>query len=369
MLLASVLLRPAAAAEPRAVAPSSQNRNSADILTSEELKRLDGAVDRGLAFLAGNQRADGSFEAPDVGQPGITALCVMAFLSRGHLPGRGPYGRPLSRSIDYALSMQQADGLFWTQEFHLPHGGRPGTYSHGITGLMLTEVYGMTDPVQQERIRAAIPKAIALTRRYQLGKKFNPADEGGWRYLNMQRYRNSDVSSTSWQVMFLRSARNAEFDVPKQYVDEAVAYVKRSFNHNKQVFEYPLHGRDYVSAGVMGGGIVTLSLGGEHRSEVALRAGDWVLAHDFTQYNRTPHRYDRYHYSAFYCSQAMFQLGGEYWAKFYPPLMRTLVAHQNRDGSWEPEGQKDAEFGNVYTSALAILALAPPYQLLPIYQR
>jgi len=29
----------------------------------------------------------------------------------------------------------------------------------------------------------------------------------------------------------------------------------------------------------------------------------------------------------------------------------------------------EAMFGNVYSSALAILSLTPPYQLLPIYQR
>jgi hypothetical protein len=368
-MLSVILLQPVVAAEPKAAAPSDPTRTSTNILTPAEWRRLDEAVDRGLLFLASRHRADGSFETLDQGQPGVTSLCVMAFLSRGHLPGQGPYGPRLSRAIDYALSMQQASGLFWTQEYRLGQRGGVGIYNHGIAGLMLTEVYGMTDARQQERIRAAIPKAIALTRHYQLGPKTNPADKGGWRYLNMRRYRNSDVSSTSWQVMFLRSARNAEFDVPKQYIDQAVTYVKRSFKQRKRVFEYPLHGRDYVSAGVMGGGIVTLALGGEHQSKIARHAGDWVLSHNFNDYNRTRHRYERYHYSAFYCSQAMFQLGGEYWAEFYPRLMRTLIANQNSDGSWQPEGQKDANFGNTYTSALAILALTPPYQLLPIYQR
>ena len=39
------------------------------------------------------------------------------------------------------------------------------------------------------------------------------------------------------------------------------------------------------------------------------------------------------------------------------------------DGSWDAESNRDGQFGNVYTTALAVLALTPPYQLLPIHQR
>jgi len=79
--------------------------------------------------------------------------------------------------------------------------------------------------------------------------------------------------------------------------------------------------------------------------------------------------HDRYHYSAYYCSLAMFQLGGEYWAQFYPRLVRVLLRHQTRDGSWQAESGPDGIFGDRYTTALMVLALTPPYQLLPIYQR
>jgi hypothetical protein len=66
----------------------------------------------------------------------------------------------------------------------------------------------------------------------------------------------------------------------------------------------------------------------------------------------------------------MFQLGGDYWRRFFPPLAETLLAHQGTDGSWEPEGDHNGDyFGRSYTTALSILALTPAYQLLPIYQR
>ena len=79
---------------PRAVAPDRS------VLSTEQWRKLDRAIDRGLAFIASQQRPDGSFPTSAEGQPGVTSLCVMAFLARGHQPGKGPYGRGLNgRSI------------------------------------------------------------------------------------------------------------------------------------------------------------------------------------------------------------------------------------------------------------------------------
>ena len=59
------------------------------LLTAEQWKRVDSSVDRGLAFLAKNQEADGFL--PDVqhlAQPAVTVSSAMAFV-RGHQPGAG----------------------------------------------------------------------------------------------------------------------------------------------------------------------------------------------------------------------------------------------------------------------------------------
>jgi len=347
-----------------------------ELLNAEEWRQLDRAVDHGLEFLSGTQRRDGSFTAPDLGQPGITSLCVMAFLSRGHIPEEGPYGDQLARAIDFVLETQQENGLL----FDLPLGshyrvGTPthaGMYNHAMAGLMLSEVYGMTDEPRRERVAAAISLAVKFTRERQLAPKRHPRDLGGWRYLgNLSGARNdADLSVTSWQLLFLRSARNAEFEVPKEYIDEAMSYVRRSFEADEGVFTYcrvnPGH---RTNRAIVGSGILSLSLGGEHQSDMARAAGDWLLQHDFSRYNDALFSEERYHYSAYYCSQAMFQLGGEYWARFFPAFMHVLVDNQQADGSWDAEASYDRQYGNSYTTALVILSLTPPYQLLPIYQR
>ena len=168
--------------------------------------------------------------------------------------------------------------------------------------------------------------------------------------------------------MFLRSARNAEFEVPEQYVDDAMNYVRGCFDKLQSTFMYAESERR-PSGGIVGGGILALELGGEHQSPIALQAGDWLLAHRHRSYNGPgAHELDRYHYSTYYASQAMFQLGGEHWAQFYPDMKDTLLENQRDDGSWEPEVVNDGPYGSAYTTALVILALTPPYQLLPIYQ-
>ncbi|HUE16554.1 MAG TPA: hypothetical protein VMR25_20435, partial [Planctomycetaceae bacterium] len=77
-----------------------------ELLSPEEWSRLDRAVDRGLAFISKGQQSNGSFRTTLDGQPGVTSLCVMALLARGHQPKKGPYGAQIDRAIDYVLDMQ-----------------------------------------------------------------------------------------------------------------------------------------------------------------------------------------------------------------------------------------------------------------------
>ncbi len=353
-----------------------KNRSAAEgsrsqLLTPSQWQDLDSSVDRGLEYLSQHQRTDGSFESPPLGQPAVTCFCVMAYLSRGHVPDQGPYGKQLSRAIKYVLSKQQPNGLFCD----LPPGTNDwklyGAYHHPIAGLMLSEVYGMTQTSQHEEIRRAIIQALAFTRQRQTAYQRRPEERGGWRYLSRGGV-DADLSATAWQLMFLRSAKNAEFDIPLQHIEEAVAFVKRCYVPQRGSFSYGLNGytRTSFSRSMAGAGILSLALAGEHQTQMARKTAGFILAHPFDRFNRGGlTAEDRYYYGAYYCSQAMFQLGGEDWQKFNPGLERTFVNHQSRDGSWEREANQDGPLGLCYSTSFAILTLTPPYQLLPIYQR
>ena len=55
----------------------------------EVTEELEAGVLRGLAYLAEEQNEDGSFNADRYGGPhvGVTAICCLAFLANGELPG------------------------------------------------------------------------------------------------------------------------------------------------------------------------------------------------------------------------------------------------------------------------------------------
>ncbi len=87
-------------------------------------------------------------------------------------------------------------------------------------------------------------------------------DRGGWRYIDdggTNSQYDSDLSITGWHLMFLRSARNAGFNVPKQPIDDAVGYVRRCYSQQHGVFEYCTGDDDDRSRAMAGAGILALA--------------------------------------------------------------------------------------------------------------
>lgn len=365
--------------------PQPVSRNAAaDVLSAAEWQRVDAAAQRALAWLASQQRADGSFATLEIGQPGVTSLCVLAFMSHGEMPGRGRYGERLERAADFIVNCQKQNGLVALLAPDAPeipryiaHDlGAATAYNHGISSLALAELYGATEGERAERLKSAIEKSLRASLLMQRWPKDRAVDEGGWRYLNDFNQEDSDLSVTGWELKFLRSARNAGFDVPKPAIDAAVGYVRRTYSERYGAFGYAAGDHyDFRSRGMAGAGILALAHAGYHKSPEAQNSGHWIFEHDFSDYNQIvqftqgwPN--DRYHYGLFNCCQGMYQLGGEYWEKFYPPVVHTLLENQQRDGSWPPESHfHDGQFGSAYTTALVLLALGTPNDLLPIYQR
>ena len=359
-----------------------------DVLSEKEWEDVDRAVTRGLVWLSKQQQPDGSFPTLPYGQPAISALCEMAFLSHGHLPGEGKYGDQLTKTVNYVARCQKQNGLVTligpsgpTITRQVGHEiGSVASYNHAIGSLVLSENYSVGGSDVAQKIEPVIEKSIAAALLMQRWPKRRDIDFGGWRYVDVfsgeEEDFDSDLSLTGWYLMFLRSAKNAGFDVPQEPIDDAVGFVQRCFQPDYGIFQLMATRANRQSRGMAGAGILALAHAGHHRSAEAKAAGDWILRYDFDQYNgletfgRTGWIDDRYHYSAFNCCQGMYQMGGDYWREFFPPLARTLVANQQPNGSWSQESHTaDAKYGNAYTTALAILSLGAPNQLLPVFQR
>jgi hypothetical protein len=337
-----------------------------EVVSVELLNRVDESTARALAWLARKQLSDGSFPADSLGQPGITSLGTLAFLSWGHEPGRGQYGNTIQRALAYIASCQQNNGLISA------HGNvsAPATYNHAISGLAISEAYGMCSELAGPATANVIHDALNLSLKLQC-RDHDSAYDGGWGYLGSQ---DPDLSVAGWHLMFLRSAKNAGFDVPPEPIDRAVGFILRCYGPAHKTFEYDVRPDDRRSRAMAGAGILALAHSGLHNRPEAVGAAEWILAHGFRQYNMSLHvsrtyHGDRYHYGAFYCSQAMFQMGGHYWEQFFPQIAEQLMSNQRPDGAWNEERNLDGRFGRSYTTSLAVLALAAPNQFLPVFQR
>ena len=341
-------------------------------------KPVDEAIDKALAFLARNQLTqkdsvrqgrtsislDGSFASTLQGNTGITSLCVMAFLSKGHTPGTGPYGDVIDRGIDYILSSQRTeDGLLVG-----PRRTHGVMYSHGISTLLLSEVSGMVDKERQKKIDKVLPRALRLIMNAQARRK-PTSHYGGWRYNPTSS--DSDISCTGWQLMALKSARNNGAGVPRANIDTAVKYILRCRTTGGGFSYQPGGGAGLARTGT---GVLCLEICGRRGHKAATDGGEWMLRNlPVVASVRRGYGGTHFFYGMYYCSQAMFQLGGKYWEKWAAAMYEVMLKHQvkgsgkkrtDAEGSW-PGGRG----GSCYSTAMGVLAMAVSYRQLPIYQR
>ena len=344
-LILFALLLPAAPALAQAqdVAPAAEAAQAQDASFVEITPELEETIAKGLAYLAEQQNADGSFNADRYGgaHVGVTAICGLAFLAHGDLPGRGEYGHVVEKCLEYILAHAQESGLLASE--HVSHGPM---YGHGFATLFLGELYGAT---QDEDLRDALVKAVRL-----IVKSQNP--EGGWRYQPLPF--EADISVTICQIKALRSARQAGISVPKETIDNAIAYVKRCQNPNDGGFRY-MTGGGSSAFPRSAAGVAALYYAGVYDDDAINDGLDYLERQIASSNDRGGHEY----YGHYYCSQAMFIAGGQYWARYFPYIRDRMVREQNRDGSW------DSPHGASYATGMTLIVLQMPYRLLPIFQR
>lgn len=354
---------PCAAQRPTAVTKPPQKRvvNPWDIEAREYLgtPESEAAVQRGLAWLATRQEADGHWRSGGYrAEVAITALCLMAYLSAGHQPGRGRYGTVINDAVDFLLNNVRMDGTFAPPGLIRAGGGGPPMYGHGFATLALAEVYGMT---RRRDIKRKLQAAVKLIEDTQTR---SGANEGGWRYQPMQG--DADISVTVVQVLALRGARNAGIKVSQETIDRAMAYIKRCANNPDGGFSYQVFQRQSGPART-GGAVLSLLMGGERDTPECQNGLDYLLQRPYNRANEWPYR-EHFYYAMYYVTQAMYQAGGTYWKQWFPNIRDILVRRQAPDGSWS-RNDGYSEAGPEYATAMAILVLQVPAGLLPIYQK
>jgi hypothetical protein len=325
---------------------------------------VDPAIARGLSFLLLHQDKDGAIHTAGQHQTALTALAAMALAAVGHQPAdETKEGRALRRALQFILrpDRQEPSGYFGAVD-----GSR--MYGHGMVTLALAELLGMGVDTQQDKLMMdRCRKGVELILRAQAVAK-DPHNKGGWRYL--PESADSDLSATIWQVMALRSAKNAGLDVPKQSIAEAVEYIKRCYFSARGPDGKPA---DLASAFAYGNGrapvystaaagVLALQMCGEYDAVEVSSSVEWLRK------RKLDYQVEWFFYGTYYFAQGMYQRGGETAAEARRDVEALLLSRQNPDGSWTPH-HREGQVGPVYATSLAVLSLAVKHHYLPIYQR
>ena len=326
---------------PPEVGASAQNTPTESEMTPE----MEESIQRGLRFLASLQNDDGSFGRGQFSHhAGITALCGLAFMADGHLPGRGAYGDNVRRALEFVLSSATETGLLAAENSHGP------MYGHGFATLFLGEIYGMNG--EDARVRDTLTRAIDLIINSQ-------NQEGGWRY-NPVPY-DADISVTICEVMALRSARNAGIKVPKETIERAIAYV-RSCQNSDGGFRY------MSTTGTSlwprtAAGVASLYYAGVY-SDNSIDRGLNYLVDAVNPGSENTGAEAHYFYGHYYAVQAMYLAGGKRWAQWWPNIRDEMISKQAVNGGW-----MDYQAGQAYSTSMALIVLQMPKRYLPIFQK
>ena len=312
--------------------------NPNQVLGNEITPAQRDSVEKGLAYLAGKQQADGSFALyGGRGHAGITALAGIAFMSAGNLPGRGKYGQQVDKCLEFVLACCQQSGLISSDNSH------GSMYGHGFATLFLAEVYGMTG---NEEVKEKLKNAVRLLQKSQ-------NNEGGWRYQPVPY--DADISVTIASVMGLRAARDAGIKVEKKTIDDAIAYVRRCQNGDGG-FSYMARsgGSGYARSAA---GVAALYYAGVFEGDELTRGLKYLR-----QFKPGFGGDGHFFYGHYYSAQANFLAGGEYWAEYYPLIRELLISRQNRaTGGWTGESGED------YATAMSLIILQMPNRYLPVF--
>ncbi|QDU22271.1 prenyltransferase/squalene oxidase repeat-containing protein [Urbifossiella limnaea] len=293
------------------------------------------AVAKSLRWLKDQQAADGSW-----GNTAITSFALLSFMANGHLPNQGEYGPEVARGVRYLLACTRDDGYVVG-----PRGGN--MYCHGMAALALSQVYGMTG---DEDVRKTLKKAIDLIVRTQ-------NHEGGWRYDPAPT--GADISVTIMQVMALRGAKDGGIHVPDRTIAEAVRYINRCYDRRTGGYRYQpfSSGPGYARTAA---GVCVLQLSGDFDADEIKKAVEYM--------ERTGEDRQHYWYGEYYAAHALNQIGGEQWEAYYNRMRTQLLGSQRPSGEWY-DSRREAAYGPVYQTAIAVLVLSVPTHYLPIYQK
>jgi hypothetical protein len=355
----------------------------------------EAAVARGLAWLAKQQKADGSwvFDAGNHKQEtaGSTGLALLPFLAAGHTHKSGKYAPNVKKGLEFLVK-----GLAVSGGNAGKFAGARTMYTHAIATLAICEAYGMTK--DKPFLLGACQAAINYIQAAQ-------GTDGGWRYQPLAPA--GDTSVVGWQIQALQAARlSKDIVVKAETYPNAEKFLDKVSSGGSRKPYYGYTG----SAEARGGTSMTAvgllcryyasgwgpGNGGFAEGALSLFGNalpDPKPGQPQTDRRRAPKTHaqvaankatpdDMYYY--YYATQIIHFYEGAEWKEWNEGpleggkrvggmrdwLVKTQSSAGANSGSWDPDrGHMGSGSGRIGTTCLCILTLEVYYRHLPTFKR
>ncbi|MGF1580329.1 MAG: hypothetical protein ACFCD0_13280 [Gemmataceae bacterium] len=307
-------------------------------------KETKAAIAKGLRWLQQQQQPNGQWkmEGPYPGggranDTAATAFGLLPFLYArvSHKTKNNRYAKTVLAGLVFLVRKQNPS----TGDF----GG--GMYAQALATTAVVQAYRLSEDPRLKR-----PAQIAVN--YLVRAQHNA---GGWRYRPKQ---SGDMSVTGWVVMALVTGRKVGLAVPKATFTKATKFLDSVRNADEGYGYLPLGGSTYTLTAM---GLLCR----QH-----LQADDWgpssqrvIMAtkKHLKTHSPNPRLKNMYYY--YYATQVMHQLGGKEWDRWNKEMRRMLLGQQERDGSWNPQGEHHGKAGGrLMKTSLALLTLEVHYR-------
>lgn len=311
------------------------------------------AVAAGLDWLARHQAVDGhwsdksqcdgtscsslNYSAALTAQ---TGLAVLAFQAGGHYAFNGQkYSENVRRGLDWLVERQKPDGCLFD---------RHTWYEHGIATFALAEACAVARAecrIPAQRYEKAANQAVGFLEKHQYA-------QGGWRY-DLGSQGRGDTSVTGWQILALKSAREAKIDI----VPETMVRVLKFFDavgdpktghtgytdsgrHTDLTTAVGLVVQNFFVKEPNSSMVLKAAKHLEHRAQYLGQRGDF-----YTLYNST---------------LAMFLTGGDAWTNWNDAVRDAVLQRQEQSGC--QHGSWSGKYGRTLATAWAVLTLEVYYR-------